>query len=390
MIQANEAFLKISENFSIDKHEIISTQNALGYKLFDDILAIKNLPAFDNSALDGYAVKFDEQKNGYVLKDSIFAGEKKELSINGNECVKIMTGAPFPKGADSVIRLEDAIQKDGKIYANSNFKKGDAHRFLGEETKVGEILITKNTTLTPIHIMYLAAQGITHVKVYKKPKIAIFSSGDELKEPWEWADELEIYNANAYGVASLLSHYGFSSDYLGIIKDDLDTTINSFKQIDGYDVVFCSGGASKGEADYMKTALVSLGYTEIFSRINIRPGGPCKAFTKDNKLIFILPGNPMAAYLCAFLFALPVLLGKEHDKVVAKAMQEIKLKQGRANVVLGSVNFTQDECEFHITDNNNFGSGMIKPLIKSNALYLSDATQDGIKKDSVIKVIRFS
>ncbi|CAD7287042.1 molybdopterin molybdotransferase MoeA [Campylobacter suis] len=377
----------LRQNFNIKASKIVPIEVAVGEILADDILAIKNLPAFDNSALDGYAVIYDNKEDGYELIDSIFAGEKKQLSISGNQCVKIMTGALFPKGADTVIRLEDAIIKDGKIYANEKLKKGEAHRFCGEEIKAGELLIEANTKLTAAHIMLLASQGISHISILNKPSIAIFSSGDELKEPWQSADDFEIYNANAYGIGALLKEKGLNFSYKGIIKDKLQDTIEALRNAQNFDVIFCSGGASKGEADYMKDALIKLGYKELFEHINIRPGGPCKAFAKDKKIVFILPGNPMAAFLCAMLLALPLISGTPLQIQTGKICENIKFKQGRSNIVFCNIN---ENGEISVTDGNKFGSGMITPIIKSNAIYLSQPHESELLKDSLIKILKIS
>lgn len=377
----------LKENFSIKSSHIVPIQNAVGAILSNDIIALKDLPAFDNSALDGYAVIYDNGKNGYRLIDTIMAGEKKELSIKDDECIKIMTGAIFPKGADTVIRLEDAILKDGRIFASSTLVKGDAHRFRAEEIEAGKILIKSQTKLTSAHIMLLASQGISHVSIEQKPSIALFSSGDELKEPWQSSDKFEIYNANAYGIGALLSENGLSFSYQGIISDNFNETKNAFIKASNYDVTICSGGASKGEADYMKDALSELGYTELFERVNIRPGGPCKAFVKDKKIVFILPGNPMAAYLCAFILIIQTLTKNSLNTTFGKICEDVKFKQGRANIVFCNIN---ENGEISVTNGNNFGSGMITPIIKSNAIYLSTPDENMLKAGQIIKIIKIS
>lgn len=366
--------------------EFLDLKNALGRVLTDDIIAIKDLPCFDNSALDGYAVKFKYKDNGYIVKDTIFAGDKRELSISDNECIKIMTGAKFPNGADTILKFEDSEEKDGRIYPIRDFKEGDAHRLKGEEVKIGQILIKKDTKLEPTHIMLLASQGISQVKVNAIPKIAIYSSGDEIKEPWQIADSDEIYNANAFGVSSLLAKNGFFSSYLGIIKDDLAENIKAFENADSYDIIICSGGASKGEADFMKEALMKLGFSQIFDRISIRPGAPTKAFKKDNKIAFILPGNPMAAYICALLIVIPFLKNENHEPIKATCKNHVKFKKGRLNVVLG----TLKNGEFIVTADNKYGSGMITPLTNSNAIYLTNLEQSEVKEGEEIFVIRIS
>ncbi|MDL0088249.1 molybdopterin molybdotransferase MoeA [Campylobacter gastrosuis] len=380
--EANEALNAINLDFT---GEFVNVKNALNRELIDDIFSTKDLPCFDNSALDGYALKFEYKQSGYVLKDTILAGDKRNLEIKDNECIRIMTGAKFPSGADTILRLEDSYEKDGLIYAKS-LKKGEAHRLRGEEVKSGEILIKNGTKLTPAHLMLLASQGINEVFVKTLPKIAIFSSGNELREPWQRADDDEIYNANAHGISALLLQNGFKSSYLGTIKDSFEATKNALKSAMNFDVIICSGGASKGDADYMKDALLSLGFTEIFSHVNIRPGAPSKAFKNGNKIAFVLAGNPMAAFLMAFLLIVPFLTKTKHELTKATLKNSLKLKSGRINVVLGEFK----NGVFNVLNDNKYGSGMITPLVNSNAIYLSKSDESEILEGSEIFILRLS
>ncbi|AQW81034.1 molybdopterin molybdenumtransferase [Campylobacter pinnipediorum subsp. pinnipediorum] len=386
MVELNEVFEILKSNETLD--ECIALENALGKITSQDIVAIKDLPCFDNSALDGFAIKFDQKENGYTLIDTVFAGETKKTQIKDNECIKIMTGAIFPLGADTILRIEDSIEKDGKIYPKNpeKLKKGDAHRFKGEEVTIGNVLIKKGTKLEPTHIMLLASQGIYNVKVKPNPKIAIFSSGNELKEPWEFANETQIYNANALGISSLLQKNGFNSSYFGIIKDDLGQTINSLKNTSNFDVVICSGGASMGDADFMKMALDKLGYTQIFDKINLRPGAPTKAYKKDNQTVFILPGNPMAAYICNLIVVVPFLNNSKPEMIKCISGENIKFKKGRANVVLGNL----QDGKFYSLNNNKYGSGMITPLTQSDFIYISNPSDEQIMQDQEIYIMKIS
>ena len=246
-------------------------------------------------------------------------------------------------------------------------------------------MLKKGEILTPARVMMLAAQGIYCVCVERELKIGIFSSGDEVVEPWQSASEEQIYNANGAGIASLLQSFGFASSYAGIIKDDLESTTRALEATE-FDVIITSGGASKGEADFMKTALLNLGFSELFDGVNIRPGRPSKAFIKDKKIVFILPGNPMAAFLMCFLLVVPFLKGVQLEKFDAALNQDVKIKSGRQNIVLGSF----CEGKFSVTDNNKFGSGMITPLIKSNAVLVTSESLGELKSGEILKILKFS
>ena len=383
--------LELAQNLILEKAkfdgygEFASLERATGKILAQDVIAVKNLPSFDNAAMDGYALKFDDLNEPLSIAATVLAGDEAEITLKKGECVKIMTGAKMPTNADTVVPFEDAVLQDGKLTPQSKVKKFNALRYMGEEVKAGEILLKKGEILTPARVMMLAAQGIYCVCVERELKIGIFSSGDEVVEPWQNASEEQIYNANGAGIASLLQSFGFASSYAGIIKDDLESTTRALETAE-FDVIITSGGASKGEADFMKTALLNLGFSELFDGVNIRPGRPSKAFIKDKKIVFILPGNPMAAFLMCFLLVVPFLKGSQLEKFDAALNQDVKIKSGRQNIVLGS--FLGGK--FSVTDNNKFGSGMITPLIKSNAVLVTSESLGELKAGEIVKILKFS
>ena len=383
--------LEIAQNLILEKAkfdgcgEFVSLERATGKILAQDLVAVKNLPSFDNAAMDGYALKFDDFNEPLSVGATVLAGDEAEIALKKGECVKIMTGAKMPTNADTVVPFEDAVLQDGKLTPQGKVKKFNALRYKGEEVKASEILLKKGEILTPARVMMLAAQGIYCVCVERELKIGIFSSGDEVVEPWQNASEEQIYNANGAGIASLLQSFGFASSYAGIIKDDLKSTTRALETAE-FDVIITSGGASKGEADFMKTALLNLGFNELFDGVNIRPGRPSKAFIKDKKIVFILPGNPMAAFLMCFLLVVPFLKGAQLEKFYAVLNQDVKIKSGRQNIVLGSF----CEGKFSVTDNNKFGSGMITPLIKSNAVLVTNENLGELKAGEIVKILKFS
>lgn len=383
--------LELAQNLILEKAkfddygEFVSLERATGKVLAQDVVAVKNLPSFDNAAMDGYALKFDDFNEPLSVAVTVLAGDEAEITLKKGECVKIMTGAKMPINADTVVPFEDAVLLDGKLSPQSKVKKFNALRYKGEEVKAGEILLKKGEILAPSRVMMLAAQGIYCVCVERELKIGIFSSGDEVVEPWQNASEEQIYNANGAGIASLLQSFGFASSYAGIIKDDLESTTRALETAE-FDVIITSGGASKGEADFMKTALLNLGFSELFDGVNIRPGRPSKAFIKDKKIVFILPGNPMAAFLMCFLLVVPFLKSTRLEKFDAVLNQDVKIKYGRQNIVLGSF----CEGKFSVTDNNKFGSGMITPLIKSNAVLVANESLGELKAGEIVKILKFS
>ncbi|MBS4235685.1 molybdopterin molybdotransferase MoeA [Campylobacter vulpis] len=369
----------------LKESEIISLENALGRVLACDLYAKKNLPSFNNAALDGYAFNYDDINAPLKIMGTILAGDKTPYKLKKNECFKIMTGALMPENADTILMLEEENLEKGFLVIKTKPKRFNAFRFKGEEQKEGELLLKRGQKLNAAMITLLAAQGIYKIKVIKKPSVAVFSSGNELKEPWEECDSLSIYNANALAVQALLNDY--NPCYLGIIKDEFNASLKAL-QNNQFDLIITSGGASVGEADFMDRALKELEFKEIFNEIKARPAKPTKLYQKDNKLILILPGNPMAAFLSCFIFAKKILNLLEGNtekerKINALMGEDLKLKARRNNLILGNL----ENGIFTPFNHNQFGSAMILPLVKSTFLLISKEEQESILKGESVQLI---
>lgn len=372
--------------------EFISLFQALGRVLAEDITCIKNLPAFNNSAMDGFAFKHQDLGKTLKINTTIYAGMCTEALLNEGECYKIMTGAQVPSDADTIIPFENCVYYDeNKVTLDDKTKKGNAFRFKGEEQNEGSILFKKGKVVTSSTIAMLASQGISTVSVYKKINIAIFSTGDELKEPWEKANDDEIYNVNSSALLSLLHEHGFIADYCGVIPDNLEESINYFSKMKNYDAIITTGGISMGEADFVEDALKANGFKESFHGINIKPGKPTMMGTMGNTLVASMPGNPLAAYVNAFIFLIPALKNLQgnkeygHNKIYAENSEEFNVKPGRVNIVLGKFS----NGKFKAFAKNKYGSGMITPIIDSNAIFISSENDAKICQNNNLKVLIF-
>lgn len=392
-MRVNEVFDLIGGIDTLSGSEILPLSTAVGRVLASDLIATRTLPAFDNSALDGYAFAYTDIQNPLKIKGVILAGDKNQYKIDQNECYKIMTGAAFPDGADTVVMIEnEKLDDNGNLIVPFDTPPNNARKITGEEIKAGELLLAKNSTLTPANIMLLAAQGISYVSVIKEPKIAIFSSGDEVNEPWQSCDLLSIYNANGFGVMAALTQNGFKSEYKGILKDQIQTIKDSFKSCSDYDIIITSGGASKGEADYMSEVLDLLGFKMLFNSIDARPAKPTKCYKKGDKFVFVLPGNPMSCLLATYIAVLPLvkkLCGMSEflpQAQIAKFKGSLKFKANRANIVIGTVK----NGEFRATNDNIYSPSMIKPISLSNFIYISNIGENGICDNQEIKIYKIS
>ena len=380
--------------------EIIPISKALGRVVGSDVLCKKNLPSFNNSAMDGFAFKIKDAGKTLKIKKVIFAGDKGDdvkAILEEDECYKIMTGAKVPNDVDTIIPIENCIDvNEQTVTLPSDLKEGSNLRLKGEEQKEGNVLFKKGEVINSSHITLLASQGLMMIEVFKQISIAVVSTGNELKEPWEEANEEEIYNCNSYALVSLLSEAGFDATYSGVVPDNLEESINFISNLKTYDVVITTGGISMGDADFVGEAFIQNGLKTAFHGVNVKPGRPIMmgSIEHENKQTFVmcLPGNPLTAMVNMQLFAIPVLnkiqgnSGFYHDICIANNVQEFKTKKGRVNLVLGNL----ENGGFSVTRNNKYGSGMITALYESNCILVTDENTSNIEQKQMVKVIKFN
>jgi len=391
ILSFEEAKTKALENAQKSlSSEVIFLKDALGRVLAEDIKVRKNVPSFNNSALDGFAFQYTDKDKKLKIATTIFAGDEPKEILQKNECYKIMTGAKVPSDADTIVAIEDCLEvNDEYIKVPSHIKKGNALRFKGEELKKGKSLFKKGEKITSSVIALLAAQGIPTVKVYKRLSIAVASTGNELKEPWEEASEDEIYNANSFGIIAQLKEYGFEPDYVGLIPDDLDKTVSFISKLKSYDVIITTGGISMGEADFLEEAFLKNGLVEFFHGVNVKPGRPTMMGKMGETFVMAMPGNPLTTMLNLLLLSMPILLKLQGYKnyhpntVKAINVQEFKFRPNRANIVLGYYK----NGEFKVTRDNKIGSGMLLPLYESNAVMLTKEGESAVKVGDEVEII---
>ncbi|MCF6205949.1 MAG: molybdopterin molybdotransferase MoeA [Sulfurovum sp.] len=378
---------------TISKHEIVSVTDALGRILSRPITATKNLPSFNNSAMDGFAFQSENAGKRLRVARTIFAGDTPTPSLQAGECYRIMTGAQLPDDVDTVVPIEhctdvteEAVTIPADITAGSNFRKK------GEELEAGAPLFETGYILRAADIALLSAQGIMAVEVFMQPSIAIVSTGNEIKEPWEDASEDEIYNANAFGISALLKSFGFSPAYVGRIPDDLEASKAFIKTLKTFDVVITTGGISMGDADFLYEAFLANGLEPIFHGISLKPGRPTMMGTMGNTFVMAMPGNPLTTMLTVHAISIPVLYkiaGANacwHTFCYAEFAHDLKLKSGRTNIVIG----TMESGVFIPTRNNKIGSGMLTPLAESNAVAYFSEEIGSIEREDLIKVVLFN
>ena len=376
--------------------EIIPISDSIGRVLSKAVFCVKNLPSFNNSAMDGFAVKFEDAGKTLNINKVIFAGDKGEKvkeSLWDNECYKIMTGAKVPNDVDTIIPIENCFDvTDKTVRIPDDIKKGANLRLKGEEQKEGDVLFKKGEKINSSHITLLASQGLVMVEVFKKISIAILSTGNEIKEPWDEADEEEIYNCNSFALISQLKEKGFDATYCGVIPDNLEESKKYISQLKNYDVIITTGGISMGDADFVGEAFLQNGLKTAFHGVNIKPGRPIMMGKMDKTLVICLPGNPLTAMVNIYLFVIPVLNKIQgnnninHEVEFAMNIEQFKTKQGRVNIVLGKL----ENGGFKVTRKNRYGSGMITALYESNSILVTKQSTSLIEVGQEVYVIRFN
>ncbi len=368
----------------------VMLSEALGKVLAQNLTVKKNLPSFDNSAMDGFAYAHTDAGKRVKVHSTIFAGDKPVASLKEGECYRIMTGAQVPHDADTIAPIEkcaDVTQTE--VTLPHDIPKGANLRKKGEETTVGKILFEKGTLLGSSEIALLASQGITAVRVVLPLKIAVVSSGNEIKEPWEEANEDQIYNANAFGITSLLRSFGFDAVYVGAIPDDYDSTVSFLSSIKSYDVILTTGGISHGDADYLYEAFVQNGLRPLFHGIRVKPGHPTMMGVMRDIFVMGMPGNPLTTMVMTHTLSVPVLFRMQgakrvhHTPLLAKLTQTLHFRGKRTHIVLGKV----ENGNFTPTRGGKVGSGMLTPLCESNALAYFDENTQQADADTLIKVL---
>ena len=293
-------FVKVTERVSFDRSE--------GRVLAEDIRSDMMMPPFDKSAVDGYACRREDLGNELELIEVIPAGKATEKTVGPNQCAKIMTGAPVPEGADAVIMVEDTEETAaGKIrYLKEKVKDNVCYR--GEDIQEGAVVLQKGTLIKPQHIAVLATVGAVGPLVYKKVKVAVISTGDELVEPDKKPGISDIRNSNAYQLKAQIERMGAIADYVGIALDNEESTRKMItRAFDGNDMVLLTGGVSMGDYDFVPKVLNELGVETKFKSIAVQPGRPTVFGTRQRQFIFGLPGNPVSSFVQFELLVKPLI-----------------------------------------------------------------------------------
>ena len=316
MLQLEEARERILAAVRPLPMERVSLAEATRRIVAADLSASIDLPAFDNSAMDGYAVHANDLKAASAdhpvrlrVTAHVPAGAKQMETIGAGQCARIFTGSPIPKGPDAVVMQEDVVREGDHVLFRESVKPWENVRFRGEDVKAGVVVLKAGECVTAGATALLGALGISEVAVHRRPVVGMLATGNELRDPGQPLQPSEIYESNRIALAALLSDAGALPRLFPIVPDTLEATRDALRlAFDECDVVVTSGGVSVGELDFVKDAFRELGGTVDFWRVAIRPGKPFVFGTLGEKLLCGLPGNPVSAFVTAALLVWPVIL----------------------------------------------------------------------------------
>ncbi|MDY6226435.1 MAG: molybdopterin molybdotransferase MoeA [Clostridium sp.] len=395
-ISLEEALKILNSNIENLDIEEVALLNGLNKVLAEDVYSKINNPPFNKSAMDGYALIAEDAfiNNKIKVIDKVYAGGNSNKIITKNTAIKIMTGAPIPKGANAVIKQEDVIIEDNNIIITKEISENQNICLVGEDISKEDLLVRVNKRLNYSDIGIIASSGIDKIKVYKKPKVAFFSTGDEVTDIGQELKYGKIYNSNKFSILSRLLELGYEVNKVKHIKDDYIEIGRTIKEASKEaDIIITTGGVSVGEKDLLKDAIKSIDGEILFWKITIKPGSAVLCSKINNCIIISLSGNPTAA-LTTFELLVKTSLNKlsgakkvEITREKAILAEGIIKKDFKHKFVRGY--FEIDNCKqmVYITQKKS-GNGILRSALNSNCIIEVKPNNEEIKNGDLVDIIK--
>lgn len=397
MISVDEALNIVLNSVNTLMPETVKIMDSFGRVIAEDVYSDCDIPAFDYSAMDGYALRYKDTKGAsqYSPRElkvigELRAGGEFKGRLKDGEAVKIMTGAPIPEGADAIIMVENTEKEGDIVKILQEVEEGENIRRVGEDVKKGSLVINKGTRLKEAHVGMLVALGKRDIKVTKRPMVAILATGDEVVDIGEEMRPGRVRNANAYSISSQVISAGGIPINMGIARDNPDELRLKLNQCLQYDVIVTSGGVSMGEYDLVKQILLELGMQQRFWKVAQRPGKPNLFGVIKDKPIFGLPGNPVSCMIGFELFVRPAILkmlGQTEDdrmEVEAYLEEDIKKKKGLRFFIRAQTRF--EDGRFITRTTVPQGSGILSSMVLANSLIILPEDEGLVKKGARVRV----
>jgi molybdopterin molybdotransferase len=394
LMSVENAILKIQQAIQpVVETEVVDLLDALDRVLAETVFSAIDVPSYDNSAMDGYALCVMDDRTEFKVIGQSLAGHAFSGELEPGECIRIMTGAVVPAGANAVVMQEQVSVADSKIFLNIIAKPGDNIRKAGEDLAKGNIVLKKSHRITPVDIGLLASLGVSRLTVFRRLRVAILSTGDELTPITEPLKPGNIYDSNRYVLHALLKRLNVEIIDAGLIADDYKKIDNAIQNTMAVaDVIITSGGVSVGDADYTKQVLMESGEIN-FWKIAMKPGKPF-AFGKLGKGYFFgLPGNPVSAVVTYHQLVLPGLrrmageIFSAATSITAVAADALKKQPGRKDFQRGIL--SSDKQQNLVKSTGMQSSGMLSSMAKANCYILLDAERGSVKDGESVEVLPF-
>jgi molybdopterin molybdotransferase len=397
MITVEEALERILLQIQPLGFEKVSILETLGRVMAEDMIAPRDLPPYDNSGMDGYAVRHEDiqdafEKNPVRLEviEDLRAGFISGKTVQKGQAIRIMTGAPIPKGADAVVPVEETERGNGFVFILKAGFPGGYVRRAGEDVKRGDLVISAGDTIRPSEIGMLASMGRSFVSVYQRPSVAILCTGEELVDVGESLEGVKIVSSNSYTLAAQVRECGAIPIQLGIAKDRKEEIREKLLQGLRSDVFISSAGVSVGDYDLVRDVLKELGAEMVFWRVAMKPGKPLAFWMFDGKPAFSLPGNPVSSMVTFEQFVRPSLLKMMgHHQIFRPVIEavlkgEIRKEPGRRHFVRAVVSF--ERGGYCVTATGPQGSGILRSMVKANGLIVIPENCEKVRAGEKVKV----
>jgi len=384
----------------VEGTEAMALRDALGRVLAADVRSTVDVPSHDNSAMDGYALSGAglpaEGERAFEVVGTSWAGRPFGGHVQPGQCARIFTGATLPAGTDTVVMQEHVRREGDEAWITAGHKAGQHRRLAGEDIRAGDVAVPAGTLLRPAHLGLIASVGVGEVQVLRRPRVAIFSTGDELRAVGEVLGEGQIYDSNRYSMYGMLARLGLDVLDLGVVRDTPEATQEAFEQAAASaDAIVTSGGVSVGEADYVVETLERIGQVG-FWKVAIKPGKPIAFGRVGGALFFGLPGNPVSSMVTFYQLVQPALrrlAGEERPEVpvLLKATCETKLrkKAGRLEFQRGILERAADG-RYIVRGVGHQGAGVLRSMAEANCFIVLPLEQETVQPGTEVDVQPFA